>query len=88
MTETYKLVKPETIENGDGQNLNQRPKLEKRKIQLTWENIHITAMPATGRCKGQGMLKEPKTIIDGVSGTVMPGQFLAILGASGKHDFF
>jgi ABC-type multidrug transport system ATPase subunit len=45
-------------------------------------------MPATGRCKGQGMLKEPKTIIDGVSGTVMPGQFLAIIGASGKHDFF
>jgi ABC-type multidrug transport system ATPase subunit len=33
------------------------------------------------------MLKEKKTIIDGVSGTVMPGQFLAIIGASGKHHF-
>jgi ABC-type multidrug transport system ATPase subunit len=41
-------------------------------------------MPATGRCKGQGMLKEEKVIINGVSGTVMPGQFLAIIGASGK----
>jgi len=29
------------------------------------------------------MLKEPKKIIDGVWGTVMPGQFLAIIGASG-----
>lgn len=58
-------------------------KVAKIKIQLSWENIHITAMPATGRCKGQGMLKDPKKIIDGVSGTVMPGQFLAIIGASG-----
>lgn len=79
MTETYKLVAPDLIEGG-----SVPPKLQKRKIQLTWENIHITAMPATGRCKGQGMLKEKKTIIDGVSGTVMPGQFLAIIGASGK----
>lgn len=64
-------------------------KVAKIKIQLSWENIHITAMPATGRCKGQGMLKDPKKIIDGVSGTVMPGQFLAIIGASGKknHSF-
>lgn len=76
MTESSKLVAEET----------QRPnKLQKRKIQLTWEDIHITAMPATGRCKGQGMLKEPKKIIDGVSGTVQPGQFLAIIGASGKN---
>lgn len=29
------------------------------------------------------MLKEKKVIIDGVSGNVMPGQFLSIIGASG-----
>lgn len=56
----------------------------KRKIQLSWDNIFITAMPAQGRCKGEGMLKESKVIIDGVSGNVMPGQFLSIIGASGK----
>lgn len=29
------------------------------------------------------MLTKPKVIIDHVSGTVQPGQFLAIIGASG-----
>lgn len=53
-------------------------------IQLTWDNISITAHPPTGKCKGRGALKEPKLIIDGCSGTVLPGQFLAIIGASGK----
>lgn len=77
MTESSKLVESETTLKPN--------KVQKRKIQLTWEDIHITAMPATGRCKGQGMLKEPKKIIDGVSGTVQPGQFLAIIGASGKQ---
>lgn len=47
MTETYKLVAPELVDGGSA-----RPKVQKRKIQLTWEDIHITAMPATGRCKG------------------------------------
>ena len=40
-------------------------------------------MPPTGRCKPKNALKEPKEIIRGVSGTVKPGQFLAIIGASG-----
>lgn len=79
-----KLVQQEITENDGLSGKLNRPKVEKRKIQLTWENICITAMPATGRCKGQGMLKEEKVIINGVSGTVMPGQFLAIIGASGK----
>lgn len=56
----------------------------KNPIQLSWENIHITAHPPTGRCKPKNALKEPKEIIRGVSGTVLPGQFLAIIGASGK----
>ena len=60
-------------------------KLNKKKLQLSWEDIHITAMPAQGKCcKGTSVLKEPKKIIDGVSGAVLPGQFLAIIGASGK----
>jgi len=42
-------------------------------------------MPPTGRCKPRNALKEPKVIIDNVSGTVMPGHFLAIIGASGKY---
>ena len=43
-------------------------------------------MPPTGRCakKAKNALKEPKVIIDGVSGTIMPGQLVAIIGASGK----
>jgi hypothetical protein len=45
----------------------------KNPIQLTWQNITITAMPPTGRCKPRGALKEPKKIIDDVSGTVQPG---------------
>ena len=52
-------------------------------MQITWENIRITAEPPKGKCKGKNALKEPKEIIKGVSGTVMPGQFLAIIGASG-----
>ena len=52
-------------------------------IQLTWKNITIAAMPPKGRCKPKNALTEPKEIIRGVSGTVLPGQFLAIIGASG-----
>jgi len=44
----------------------------------------IKALPPTGRCKPEGALKQEKIIIDNVDGTVMPGQFLAIIGASGK----
>lgn len=36
-----------------------------------------------GRCKPRGALTDSKLIIDRVSGTIMPGQFLAIIGASG-----
>jgi hypothetical protein len=51
---------------------------------LAWNDIVIRAMPPTGRCKPRGALTEPKLILDGVSGTVKPGQFLAIIGASGN----
>jgi len=51
----------------------------KKKIQLTFENIYITAMPVGKKKKTE----KPKLIINGCSGTILPGQFLAILGASG-----
>lgn len=56
----------------------------KNPIQISWENITITAQPPQGRCKPKNAITEPKEIIRGVSGTVLPGQFLAIIGASGK----
>ena len=55
----------------------------KRPMQITWKDIVITAKPPTGKCKPKNALKVDKEIIRGVSGTVMPGQFVAIIGASG-----
>jgi ABC-type protease/lipase transport system fused ATPase/permease subunit len=54
-------------------------------IQLSWHDIHITANITVGKCLccKPGVTTQKK-IIDGVSGTVMPGQFLAIIGASGN----
>lgn len=63
-------------------------KMKKKPIQISWENIVISAEIKKGGCCG-GKPKdgepavESKPIIRGVSGTVMPGQFLAIIGASG-----
>lgn len=68
----------------DDQDEIDAPRRDKALIQLNWVNITIKAMPAQGRCKGQGALLEERTIIDNVSGAVLPGQFLAIIGASGK----
>jgi predicted GTPase len=43
-------------------------------IQLTWQDIVITAHPPKGKCcKGSAILKTEKVIIDNVSGTVRPG---------------
>jgi len=52
----------------------------KTKIQLTFRNVVITADVRRGRREPV----ETKTIINDVSGTILPGQFVAILGASGK----
>ena len=51
-------------------------------MQISWSDIKIKAVPPQGRCKKA--VGEEKVIIDGVSGSVLPGQFLAIIGASGK----
>lgn len=61
-------IEPEFGDNPDS--LRQKVK---RPIQLTWRNITIDAMPPKGKCKPKNALKEPKPIIRGVSGTVMPG---------------
>ena len=61
-------------------------RVTERPVQISWDNITITAMPPKGRCKPKNALTEPKEIIRGVSGTVKPGQFLAIIGASGKFN--
>lgn len=58
-------------------------KTKRPGVQISWHDITIRAMPPTGRCKPKNALTEPKEIIRGVSGTVKPGQFLAIIGASG-----
>lgn len=47
---------------------------EKAKIQITWRDIYITAkFPPKGKCCQKKITPEPKEIIRGVSGTVMPG---------------
>ena len=66
-----------------GDNLKEFRNKTQNPVQITWENITITAQPPKGRCKPKNALTAPKLIIRGVSGTVKPGQFLAIIGASG-----
>ena len=51
-------------------------------VQISWKDISITTVPKAGCC-GKKPDVEPKTILDGVSGSVLPGQFLSIIGASG-----
>ena len=59
---------------------------KKHKLQLTFKNVTITA-PLRRRCCGKNKVKEgvetERVILDNLSGTVMPGDFLSIIGASG-----
>jgi hypothetical protein len=60
----------------------------KKKIQLTIENLTVKTIP---KQKGfffykYGVATESKTILDKISGTFVPGQFVAVLGASGKFN--
>ena len=54
----------------------------KSMIQLNWQNVYISTNPTSGCC-GKNKNLEPKVILDNVSGSVLPGQFLSIIGASG-----
>lgn len=71
-----------------GMGIEEIRKSTKQLMQLTWLDIEIVAQPSQKKCgccasAGANMLTKPKIIIDHVSGTVQPGQFLAIIGASG-----
>ena len=57
--------------------------LSKPKIQLTWKNITISAPPKGKMCKKPDETEPDFIILDDLSGTVKPGQFLGIIGASG-----
>ena len=59
--------------------------MTKNPIQLSWEDITIRAKINEGKICGEKVITN-KLIIDNVSGTVQPGQFLAIIGASGMFD--
>lgn len=63
-----------------------RENVTKNPIQLSWKDISISASIKEGKICGEKKIIK-KLIIDNVSGTVQPGQFLAIIGASGKHFF-
>jgi hypothetical protein len=56
----------------------------KKKVQLTFENIVIRTVPKQKKC-GRAIkdAPQPKVILNDVSGTILPGQFLSIIGASG-----
>ena len=74
------------IEEENARVVSMSKNVTKTPSQISWENITITAHPPKKRCgKGKNAPSEPKEIIRGVSGTVKPGQFLAIIGASGKY---
>ena len=72
-----------------GEGLDEIRKSAKQSLQLTWIDIHIHTEPVKPKCACREVKQAPpKTIIDHVSGTVQPGQFLAIIGASGKRRYF
>ena len=53
---------------------------------MTFDNLTVKTIP---KQKGfffykYGVATESKTILDKISGTFVPGQFVAVLGASGK----
>ena len=50
-------------------------------VQLTWKNV--TVKVAETKKENGKTIKGFKTILDNLSGTVYPGQFLAILGSTG-----
>jgi hypothetical protein len=54
-------------------------------IQLIWKNITIQPRPKRKCCK---VVKQEKLILNSVTGNVKPGDFLAIIGASGKYIIF
>lgn len=61
-------------EESPGGGIEDAPRREKALMQLNWVDITIKAMPGKGGCCAtQGALKVERTIIDCVSGAVLPG---------------
>ena len=58
----------------------------KKRIQLTFQTLTVKTIPKRKKfiCMNYGESAPSKIILEGVSGTVVPGQFVAILGASGS----
>lgn len=84
-------------ESGHGNNMSQfaiqaRQKKSfkpstKKKIQLTFENLTVKTIPQRKKilfCE-YGQPTKSKTVLDNISGTICPGQFVAMLGSSGKQ---
>jgi ABC-type multidrug transport system ATPase subunit len=60
----------------------------KKKIQLTFENLTVKTIPKRKKvlfCE-YGEPTQSKIILDNMSGTICPGQFVAMLGSSGKFS--
>ena len=58
----------------------------KKKIQLTFTNLSVKTIAHRKKflCCEFGERLQQKTILENVSGTICPGQFVAILGSSGN----
>ena len=60
----------------------------KKRIQLTFQNLSVKSVAKRKNflCCEYGPVTPQKIILDNVSGTVLPEQFVAILGTSGKKS--
>ena len=57
----------------------------KKRIQLTFENVVISTVQQRRTFFNRNeIIPESRGIINSVSGTILPGQFVAILGSSGN----
>ena len=65
--------------------------LEKSKASIEWTDLSYSIpgkQSLLGRAKGDASgISNDKVILDSVSGKVLPGQMMAILGPSGKQSF-
>ena len=60
----------------------------KQKIQLTFKDLTIrTSFKRRRFYDRSSEIPETKIILDNVSGTILPGQFVSIMGASGKYIY-
>jgi ABC-type multidrug transport system fused ATPase/permease subunit len=86
--ESKELKNSEFPTDGDRPIQNKRRRtsfgqLHNSKIQITWKNVTVSVIPKKGMWSKNSHDLKNKVILNNVSGTVKPGQFLAIIGASG-----